>query len=104
MSCDLKSLFVPGGRLYVVNGPYSTVPVPVRGYVIDMTSGRLTGTFAPDGGLHNPHDVVVSPDGSTAYVVELDPYKVHKFVDDSLKVVETKPNVTVPVKPTATVG
>ncbi|CAH0405170.1 unnamed protein product [Chilo suppressalis] len=92
-----------GGRLYVVNGPYGTVPVPVRGYVIEYDSGRLVGTFAPDGGLRNPHDVAVSPDGRDVYVVELDPYKVRKFVNATVREDQDRSNVSVVVKPTATV-
>ncbi|KAL0901180.1 hypothetical protein ABMA27_006489 [Loxostege sticticalis] len=92
-----------GGRLYVVNGPYGSLPVPVRGYVIDFASGTLIGTFAPDGGLHNPHDVVASPDGAAVYVAEIDPYRVHKFVDDTVKREANATRVKVAVKPTATV-
>lgn len=88
----------------MVNGPYGTLPVPVRGYVIDYASGKLKATFAPDGGLHNPHDIVVSPDGSSVYVAEINPYKVHKFEHEQAKVdVVVKPNVT-HAKPTAVVG
>ncbi|XP_030031920.2 peptidyl-alpha-hydroxyglycine alpha-amidating lyase 1 [Manduca sexta] len=91
---------VHGGRLYVVNGPNEAVPV--RGYVIDYQSGKLLQTFAPA----NPHDIVVSPDGSKVYVAELNPYKVYKFVDETLRNesrVNKKTNSTVHVKPTATV-
>ncbi|KAJ2948204.1 hypothetical protein O0L34_g10014 [Tuta absoluta] len=99
---------VNGGRLYVVNGPSPINPVPVRGYVIDFTTGKLVQTFAPDGDFSNPHDVVTSPDGSRVYVAELSPYKAHKFVDDSLRNVSEKDapvkmNLTVHVKPTATI-
>ncbi|XP_028178787.1 peptidyl-alpha-hydroxyglycine alpha-amidating lyase 1 [Ostrinia furnacalis] len=93
-----------GGRLYVVNGPYGTSPVPVRGYVIDFTSGALSGTFAPDGGLHNPHDVVATPDGGAVYVAEINPYRVHKFVDDTIQKAADVTHAKVAVKPTATVG
>ncbi|XP_052750160.1 peptidyl-alpha-hydroxyglycine alpha-amidating lyase 1-like isoform X2 [Galleria mellonella] len=92
-----------GGRLYVVNGPYSNVPV--RGYVIDFTSGRLIQTFAPEGGFRNPHDIVVTPDGVSAYVAELDPHRVCKFVDEGLRNQSKLEKVTTqtPVKPTATI-
>lgn len=96
---------VHDGRLYVVNGP--TGVVPVRGYVIEFTSGRLLQTFAPPRDFSNPHDIAVSADGACVYVAELSPYKVHKFLDETLlnetKVEEVKDNVTMPVKPTATV-
>ncbi|XP_075976775.1 peptidyl-alpha-hydroxyglycine alpha-amidating lyase 1-like isoform X2 [Anticarsia gemmatalis] len=91
---------VHGGRLYVVNGP-SRVSIPVRGYVIDFSSGRLIQTFAPYDGLQNPHDVVVSPDGVKIYVAELSPFKVHKFVDETLRNESLREKVH--VKPTATV-
>lgn len=102
---------VHGGRLYIVNGPESQI-LPVRGYVIDFTSGRLIQTFAPDGGLKNPHDVVTSPDGSKVYVAEINPFTVHKFVDEGLRneslldKVEKNETATsaTHVKPTATVG
>lgn len=94
-----------------MNGPESQI-LPVRGYVIDFTSGRLIQTFAPDGGLKNPHDVVTSPDGSKVYVAEINPFTVHKFVDEGLRneslldKVEKNETVTsaTHVKPTATVG
>ncbi|XP_038220861.1 peptidyl-alpha-hydroxyglycine alpha-amidating lyase 1-like isoform X2 [Zerene cesonia] len=97
---------IQGGRLYLVNGPSLSASIPVRGYVIEYTSGRLIQTFAPGDAFRNPHDVAVSPDGSTVYVAELDPYKVYKFVDDTLKnetIVSDVTTEAVPAKPTATV-
>ncbi|CAB3241129.1 unnamed protein product [Arctia plantaginis] len=91
---------VHGGRLYVVNGP--TGAVPVRGYVIDFESGRLIQTFSPDDGLRNPHDIVVTPDGVSVYVAELSPFKVHKFMDETLRNESLSIEKT-HVKPTATV-
>lgn len=90
----------------MVNGPMPGQEVAVRGYVVDFTSGRLIQTFAPDEGLTNPHDVVVTADGSKVYVAELDPHRAYKFVDETLKNYSRNEdqNVTVPVKPTATVG
>ncbi|XP_060807382.1 peptidyl-alpha-hydroxyglycine alpha-amidating lyase 1 isoform X2 [Amyelois transitella] len=95
---------VHGGRLYIVNGPYGGAAV--RGFGIDFTSGRLISTFAPTGGFRNPHDIVVSNDGSTVYVAELDPHRVIKFVDDSLKneTREIAQSVTTRAKPTVTSG
>lgn len=80
--------------------------MPVRGFVIDFSTGRLIQTFAPDEGLRNPHDVVVSADGSKVYVAELNPFRVYKFVDEALKnESRLEKNVTSShVKPTATVG
>ncbi|XP_026319691.1 peptidyl-alpha-hydroxyglycine alpha-amidating lyase 1-like isoform X2 [Hyposmocoma kahamanoa] len=97
---------VRGGRLYIVNGPMPEQEVPVRGYVVDFRSGRLIQTFAPDQGFANPHDVVASADGSKVYVAELNPYRAYKFIDETLKNYSRNEdqNVSVPVKPTATVG
>ncbi|XP_063395537.1 peptidyl-alpha-hydroxyglycine alpha-amidating lyase 1-like isoform X1 [Cydia fagiglandana] len=94
---------VRGGRLYIVNGPSGNVPV--RGYVIDFTSARLIGTFAPEAEFSNPHDVVTTADGSKVYVAELNPFRVYKFEDDVLRN-ETKidKNMSVPVKPTTTIA
>ncbi|XP_041975800.1 uncharacterized protein LOC121730726 [Aricia agestis] len=81
-----------GGRLYVVNGA-GYPPVPVRGYVIDYTTGRLVATFAPPGGLRSPHDVCVTR--GAVYVAELE-RRVLKFTENDTF---TPP----PAKPTATV-
>ncbi|XP_073957565.1 peptidyl-alpha-hydroxyglycine-alpha-amidating lyase 1 isoform X2 [Choristoneura fumiferana] len=93
---------VKGGRLYVVNGPGTGARV--RGYVIEFASQRMVASFAPGGDFSNPHDVVASPDGSKVYVAELNPYRVYKFEDETLRN-ESKVdrNTTVPVKPTTTV-
>ena len=49
------------------------------GYIVNMATGELTGTWNVPGGLQNPHDVVVSEDGNTVYVCELNPFKVWKL-------------------------
>ena len=67
------------------------------GYIISLETGELTGqsaggeeereflsdgvagTWNVPGGLQNPHDLAVSKDGSTVYVVELNPFKVWKL-------------------------
>ncbi|XP_026474326.1 peptidyl-alpha-hydroxyglycine alpha-amidating lyase 1-like [Ctenocephalides felis] len=100
---------VNGGQLYVVNGP-NWMPYynSVRGFVINMTSGKIVSQFrAGSKDFQNPHDIAVSSDGKQAYVVEIDPYVIHKFEDNTL------PNASVPTnfqlqtiesaKPTATV-
>ena len=51
------------------------------GYIVSMESGELSGTWNVPGGLQNPHDVAVSPDGSILYVVELNPFKVWKLTN-----------------------
>ncbi|XP_067001360.1 peptidyl-alpha-hydroxyglycine alpha-amidating lyase 1 isoform X2 [Anabrus simplex] len=75
-----------GGLLYVVNGPeIQAQGARVGGFVISLASRQLIGQFNTNGkGLQNPHDVAVSSDGSQVYVVELNPYKVWKFVSGNL--------------------
>lgn len=109
-----------------MNGPeYS--PHPIRGFVIDMTSRSIISQFRPkNADFATPHDIAISKDGKEVYVVELDPHKIHKFVDPTIETVKIKEvkksdtkvvenvttnkssahNVTmsIPVKPTATVG
>lgn len=77
-------LIISGGRLYLVNGPeYSSRPI--RGFVIDIESKAILSEFGPNNkDFSNPHDIAVTKDGKEVYVVELDPYKVHKFVDETL--------------------
>jgi DNA-binding beta-propeller fold protein YncE len=75
------NLFFTGGLLFVVNGPEFLGGGHVSGFIISLASKRLIETFIPNGlGFNNPHDVAVNTDGSQVYVVELDPYKVWKFV------------------------
>lgn len=65
----------------VVNGPEFGGGGLVSGFVISLVGNKLIETFSPNGkGFRNPHDVAISTDGSQMYVVELDPYKVWKFV------------------------
>lgn len=53
-----------GGQLFVVNGPdlHNGPPTHrVLGFVIDMGTHKVTSKF---GQFENPHDVIVSPDGT----------------------------------------
>ncbi|XP_069688492.1 peptidyl-alpha-hydroxyglycine alpha-amidating lyase 1 [Periplaneta americana] len=71
-----------GGLLYVVNGPEIFGGGFVSGFIISLSEKQLLGSFIPnEHGFSNPHDVAVSSDGSQVYVVELNPYKVWKFVN-----------------------
>lgn len=78
-----------GGQLFVVNGPPLTpsVRLEVKGFVIDMASKNVTAKFPKEGNYTNPHDLVVTEDGSEVYVVEYDPYEVHKLVSTSQRIV-----------------
>ncbi|XP_074651531.1 peptidyl-glycine alpha-amidating monooxygenase B-like isoform X2 [Tubulanus polymorphus] len=82
-----------GGAIYAVNGPsiYGKKQI-VAGYTLDVDLGRLNQTWNSgnkSGGFHNPHDVCVSHDKRSVYVVEIDPNKVWKF---QLKEVEVQPS------------
>ena len=75
---------IVGGQLHAVSGPeFSLNPWSKKptGYIIDMDSGELEGTWNVPGGLSNPHDVAVSQDGNIVYVVELNPFKVWKLTN-----------------------
>ena len=72
----------PGGQLHAVSGPEFSLNPWVKkptGYIVNMATGELTGTWNVPGGLQNPHDVAVSEDGNTVYVCELNPFKVWKL-------------------------
>lgn len=107
------SVAYAAGRLYIVNGPFGlngmfdAVP-RIRGFVLDFASGTLVQSFAPHGDFSSPHDLVVSKDGSTVYVAQLDPHRVFKFVDPSLvnqtRADSAKNRTAMPAKPTATIG
>lgn len=115
---------INGGQLYVVNGREYPAR-PIRGFVIDITTRKILSQFGPNNkDFANPHDIAVTVDGKQIYVVELDPYKVHKFIDYTIvdekvnkpikaitvtleQVATNKSSVTstaTPVKPTATIG
>lgn len=73
---------IKGGQLYVVNGPplNPSVRMEVKGFVIDMASGNVSAKFPGDANFTNPHDIAVTETGEEVYVVEYDPYRVHKLV------------------------
>ncbi|PNF30532.1 hypothetical protein B7P43_G09923 [Cryptotermes secundus] len=81
-----------GGLLTVVNGPEFGGGGLVSGFVISLARKQLIEAFSPNGqGFHNPHDVAISTDGNQIYVVELDPYKVWKFVKGSVNSTRIEP-------------
>uniref|UniRef100_A0A348G612 peptidylamidoglycolate lyase n=1 Tax=Odontomachus monticola TaxID=613454 RepID=A0A348G612_ODOMO len=69
-------------KLYLVNGPnqYTSHPVPVRGFVLDIHSGKIVSIFGPKDNMNNPHDLYVTEDGAEIYVVELNNHKVYRFL------------------------
>lgn len=82
---------IRGGQLFVVNGPplNPSVRLEVKGFVIDMASGNVTAKFPDSANYTNPHDVAVTEDGAEVYVVEYDPYRVHKLVAVDRRLVGT---------------
>ncbi|XP_012253737.2 peptidyl-alpha-hydroxyglycine alpha-amidating lyase 1 [Athalia rosae] len=96
------SIAYNSGKIYLVNGPEFTAPgAHVRGYVIDVTTGGVQSQFAPGMDMKNPHDIAVSTDGKLIYVVELNPHKVHKFLQDitnsTLQSGKSESNASVPI-------
>lgn len=73
-----------GGLFYIVNGPplgYMQEPITVQGFVVDANNLKTVSTFqAGKSPLSMPHDIAVSPDGESVYVVQLDPFLALKFV------------------------
>lgn len=69
-------------KLYLVNGPdpFISNAVPVRGFVLDIYSGKILSMFEPKEGMNNPHDLYVTEDGSEIYAVELNIKKVYRFL------------------------
>ncbi|KMQ96680.1 peptidyl-alpha-hydroxyglycine alpha-amidating lyase 1 [Lasius niger] len=55
---------------------------PVRGFVLDIYSGKILSMFAPKGNMNKPHDLYVTEDGSEIYVVELNNHKIYRFLQD----------------------
>lgn len=91
--------YSPGnnGQFFIVNGPAQNNPV--SGYVMDYKTKAVLSRFgAHNSQFSNPHDVAVSEDAREVYVVELDPYRVYKFVKSKTDA----DGKVIPVKPTAT--
>lgn len=82
----------------------------VRGFVIDMQSKQVVSSFTPFTDISsqclNPHDIIVTPDGSEVYVADLDPPKVFKFSTSSVPAPPAVViiNETRISKPTVTIG
>ena len=87
LQCALVGLFyfnicnIAGGHLYAIGGPENILSgKTTQGYIIDINNGQLMSTFNSDGGFKRPHDIAISPNGTDAYVVELDrPYTLWKL-------------------------
>lgn len=74
------------GLLYGVTGP--TGVLMTQGFTIDLVEDErynvdLIATWSPnDKGFEQPHDLAVSPDGTTVFVGETSPDVVWKFVKE----------------------
>lgn len=76
-------LFISGGLFYVLNDRSLNVDVisKSQGIVINATSLQVIGRFHPeDNEFIRPHDMAVSPDGASIYVVELIRSHIRKFI------------------------
>ncbi|KAK3914351.1 Peptidyl-alpha-hydroxyglycine alpha-amidating lyase 1 [Frankliniella fusca] len=68
------------GLFYIVNGPFDESQ-QVKGFVVDVNTRKILSTFQTGSSqLSDPHDVAVSPDGESVFVVQLDPHRAWKFV------------------------
>ena len=78
-SLTLLPFVIAGGTLFAVNGPDS--PAKVQGFVIPLSTREVSSVFTPNGNpFSRPHDITVSKDGTSVYVVEIaTPYHVWKF-------------------------
>lgn len=71
-----------GGLFYVLNDINANVVTEIlsEGIVVNATSLEIIGKFHPgDNEFSRPHDIAVSPDGSSVYVVELIKSHIRKF-------------------------
>jgi len=67
-----------GTALLAVNGRGSYFDPPVRGVTVDLASdNQVVDTWGDE--LINPHDVAISRNGDSVYVVEIGPNAVRKF-------------------------
>ncbi|CAB0037623.1 unnamed protein product [Trichogramma brassicae] len=75
------SIAYANNRLYLVNGRRfdNKEHIHVRGYVLDVNTGKLLSEFAPNMDMDSPHDIAVSQDEKEIYVVELNIQRVYKF-------------------------
>ncbi|XP_071304783.1 peptidyl-glycine alpha-amidating monooxygenase isoform X5 [Agelaius tricolor] len=72
--------YVPGGLLFAVNGmPYPGEAEPVKGFVMNFSTGEIIETFIPlRKSFEMPHDIVASED-RTVFVGDVHAKAVWKF-------------------------
>lgn len=76
----LGRVFAVGGNgqtVYAVTGPTARL-YPI-GVTIDVKSQEIVNSWRPSTGFMQPHDIAVSPNGTTLYVAEIGPNKITKF-------------------------
>jgi len=76
-------LYILGGLFYVLNDKNMDIVTETlaQGIVINATSMEVIGQFHPKNiEFLRPHDMAVSPDGTSVYVVELIRSHIRKFV------------------------
>lgn len=75
-------MHILGGLFYVLNDINANVMTETlsEGIVVNATSLEIIGKFHPgDKEFSRPHDMAISPDGSSVYVVELIKSHIRKF-------------------------
>lgn len=77
MACSNFLFILTGSYLFTLSNASYQRPGVVTVY--DIKTNKIAESFPSSFGFSNPHDVAVSADGKSCYVVELNPYKVWKF-------------------------
>lgn len=81
---------ISGGLFYALNDKNFDVVTEIlsQGIVINATSLEVVGRFHPvDNEFIQPHDMAVSPDGTSVYVVELIRSHIRKFELGKYKII-----------------
>ncbi|XP_013780668.1 peptidyl-alpha-hydroxyglycine alpha-amidating lyase 2-like [Limulus polyphemus] len=82
---NLGRVFAVAARddhLYMVQGPGIIGKHPVHGLTLSLSTKKILNSWSPVEGFVNPHDLALSPDGTSLYVVEIGENaakKVYKF-------------------------
>ncbi|XP_015189706.1 PREDICTED: peptidyl-alpha-hydroxyglycine alpha-amidating lyase 1-like [Polistes dominula] len=78
-------------KLYLINGPDPVyLNEHIHGSIVDINTGNILSQFAPTQRFLRPHDIAVSNDGSEIYIVDLDTFKIYKFLQKSTASVKTE--------------
>ncbi|XP_043498884.1 peptidyl-alpha-hydroxyglycine alpha-amidating lyase 1 [Polistes fuscatus] len=71
-------------KIYLINGPNPGYQNEhIHGSIVDINTGNILSQFAPKQRFQRPHDIAVSKDGSEIYIVDLDTFKIYKFLQKS---------------------